>query len=304
MSEVALPSWNDTATRSSIVEFVESVDVPPEERIAVFDNDGTLWSEKPMPVELGFILERLAEMAETGRVAARAPALEGRLRARPRLARRQRSTSTTQGDDGDLKLLLGGVLGAFAGWTVEEYGATSPPSSDREHPTSDRRYRLRLPADGRAAALPGGQRVHQLHRVRRRPGLHAAGRRGPLRHPAGAGRSAARFALDVPRGRRARRRLQVRARLLRRRPGEAGADLEPDRPPPARWPAATPTATSRCCSFAGGASRPALRLLVLHDDAEREFDYTAGAERSLERAKADGWTVVSVKDDWKTVFAP
>ena len=40
--------------------------------------------------------------------------------------------------------------------------------------------------------------------------------------------------------------------------------------------------------YAGGPSRPALRLLVLHDDAEREFDYTAGAERSLDLAKAPG----------------
>ena len=38
--------------------------MPPEERVAVFDNDGTLWCEKPMPIELGFILQRLAEMAE------------------------------------------------------------------------------------------------------------------------------------------------------------------------------------------------------------------------------------------------
>src|SRR5262249_43018257 len=50
--------------------------------------------------------------------------------------------------------------------------------------------------------------------------------------------------------------------------------------------------------YAGG-PRPALRLLVNHDDAEREFAYTAGAEASLERAHADGWTVVSVKDDWE-----
>ena len=47
--------------------------------------------------------------------------------------------------------------------------------------------------------------------------------------------------------------------------------------------------------------RPTLRVLVCHDDAEREFDYTAGAERALERAAADGWTVVSIKDDWITV---
>jgi hypothetical protein len=60
-----LPSWRDTATRQAIVDFVgAAADLPPEERVAVFDNDGTLWCEKPMPVELGFILERLAEMAE------------------------------------------------------------------------------------------------------------------------------------------------------------------------------------------------------------------------------------------------
>jgi hypothetical protein len=55
--------------------------------------------------------------------------------------------------------------------------------------------------------------------------------------------------------------------------------------------------------YAGGRNRPALRLLVLRDDADREFDYTAGAEASLEQAKAQGWTVVSVKNDWATVFA-
>ena len=56
--------------------------------------------------------------------------------------------------------------------------------------------------------------------------------------------------------------------------------------------------------YAGGKGRPGLRLLVLHDDAEREFDYTAGAEKSLETvAAAEGWTVVSVKNDWNTVFA-
>ena len=54
--------------------------------------------------------------------------------------------------------------------------------------------------------------------------------------------------------------------------------------------------------FAGGPTRPGLRLLVLHDDPEREFDYVAGAERSLEQAKAQGWTVVSIKRDWAAVF--
>ena len=54
--------------------------------------------------------------------------------------------------------------------------------------------------------------------------------------------------------------------------------------------------------FAHRRDTPSLRLLVLHDDAEREFEYVAGAERALERAAEGGWTVVSMKDDWATVF--
>jgi hypothetical protein len=53
--------------------------------------------------------------------------------------------------------------------------------------------------------------------------------------------------------------------------------------------------------FAGG-PHPALRVLVLHDDPEREYDYTAGAEVALSRADEEDWTVVSIKRDWATVF--
>ncbi len=56
----------------------------------------------------------------------------------------------------------------------------------------------------------------------------------------------------------------------------------------------------RFCSLP---SRPSLSLLANHDDEKREFAYQAGAEESLNRARKDGWTVVSIKDDWKTVFA-
>jgi hypothetical protein len=48
--------------------------------------------------------------------------------------------------------------------------------------------------------------------------------------------------------------------------------------------------------------KPTLRLLVLHDDPDREFAYTAGAEAALERAALEGWTVVSLKNDWLTIF--
>lgn len=54
--------------------------------------------------------------------------------------------------------------------------------------------------------------------------------------------------------------------------------------------------------FSEQPNRPALRLLVRHDDPDREFDYVAGAEQALELAGTEGWTVVSITDDWATVF--
>jgi phosphoserine phosphatase len=65
-----LPSWNDGPTKKNLVEFVEAVTtqgskdyVKPEERIAVFDNDGTLWSEQPMYFQVLFALEEVKRMA-------------------------------------------------------------------------------------------------------------------------------------------------------------------------------------------------------------------------------------------------
>jgi hypothetical protein len=71
MSTDLLPSWRDRTTKAAIVAFVERVTgkdgsgaVAVEDRVAVFDNDGTLWCEKPTPIQLDFILRRLVEMAE------------------------------------------------------------------------------------------------------------------------------------------------------------------------------------------------------------------------------------------------
>ncbi len=56
--------------------------------------------------------------------------------------------------------------------------------------------------------------------------------------------------------------------------------------------------------FARVEGRPSLRLLILHDDPDREFDYTAGAEDALERARTQSRTIVSAKDDWSTMPSP
>ena len=65
-----LPSWNDTPTKAAVMSFVEKVTqegspdfLKPEDRIAVFDNDGTLWTEQPMYTQLAFIIDRVKAMA-------------------------------------------------------------------------------------------------------------------------------------------------------------------------------------------------------------------------------------------------
>jgi phosphoserine phosphatase len=300
----SLPSWNDTPTRQAIVEFVEQTarDVPVEERIAVFDNDGTLWCEKPMPIELGFILERLAAMADKD------DALKER---QPWKAAHEGDhawlggaiTKHYQGDDGDVKLLIAGVIQAFAGWTVEAYAdAAGKYIRERRHPTLDRgldecgyapmvellRY---LEEHGFTCYIAsGGNRdfmrtfTHDIYAI---PPERIIGSSNGLRfQEEGEGGSVVYLAEpdifdDGP-----VKPVRIWSRIGRRpliAVGNANGDIP-------------------FLRFAGG-DAPALRMLVLHDDAEREFDYTAGAEQALEAAAAGGWTVISVKDDWGTVFA-
>ena len=145
--EQLLASWNDTATRRAIVDFVDTVTedggdgfVAPAERIAVFDNDGTLWVEKPMPIQLDFTLRRLAEMAEED----------------PQLREQQPWKASYEhdfgwlgqamvkhyhGDDGDLRLLLGAAPRAFADLTIEQYATkVADFFRDADHPTLGRPY--------------------------------------------------------------------------------------------------------------------------------------------------------------------
>ena len=85
-----LDSWNDGAAKSTIVDFVARVTkeggrdyVPPAERIATFDNDGTLWCEQPVQVQVFFLADRVKQLA------AKDPSLKER-----RLSRRSSNTTT------------------------------------------------------------------------------------------------------------------------------------------------------------------------------------------------------------------
>ncbi|AQA23890.1 haloacid dehalogenase-like hydrolase family protein [Rhodococcus sp. MTM3W5.2] len=145
---IDLGSWTDGSTRSAIVDFVERVTttggadfVEPADRVAVFDNDGTLWCEKPMPIQLDFTVRRFAEMAAAD------PALQQQ---QPWKAAHEHDlrwlgaamVKHYNGDDGDLKLLMGAVTEAFDSVTVENYDARVRAFfAGADHPTLGRPYR-------------------------------------------------------------------------------------------------------------------------------------------------------------------
>jgi phosphoserine phosphatase len=301
----ALESWSDTATTQVIVDFAETAarDLPPEERVAVFDNDGTLWCEKPMPVELGFILERLAAMAEVD---------ESLREKQPWQAAHEKDYAWLggviekhyAGDDSDVKVLMGGILQAFATQTVDEYATAADAFLDgAPHPTLGRRLRdgwyvpmvelLRfLEGHGFTCFIAsGGSRdfmrtiTDEIYGI---PPERVVGSSFGLAYTDDEhGGSLAYLAEPDVFDDGPAKPVRIWSRMGRR-PVLAGGNSNGDVP---------------MLRFAGGKGRPALRLLVLHDDAEREFDYVKGAEKALDQAKADGWTVVSIKNDWATVFA-
>src|SRR5262249_42859961 len=119
-------SWNDGPARTAITEFVDAVTtdgpefVPHEARVAVFDNDGTLWTEKPMPTQLHFLVKKWRELAHgDASLAARQPyvaALSGDLQWIGAALEKHYA-----GDDDDLKLMIAAVLGVTADRTVDDY---------------------------------------------------------------------------------------------------------------------------------------------------------------------------------------
>jgi phosphoserine phosphatase len=304
-----LSSWNDTGTRAAIVEFVRRAStegdpgyIAPRDRVAVFDNDGTLWCEKPMPIEVGFILHRFAEMCQTD---------ESLRERQPWKAAYEQDhawlgnaiTKHYHGDDNDVKVLMGGIIKAFAGMTVEEYGEAAAAFLEGRHPTIDRDFRdcgylpmielLRYLEDNGFTnyIASGGDRdfmrpiTEEVYGI---PSEHVIGSSNALTYQEDEnGGSVVYLAQPDVFDDGPTKPVRIWSRIGRR-PVLAGGNSNGDIP---------------MLHYAGGPEGRGLRLLVPHDDPDREFDYTAGAEQSLERASADGWTVVSIKRDWATVFA-
>ena len=305
-----LASWRSNATRATIERFVDDVtrtDSPhwlsPDERIAVFDNDGTLWPEKPIVAQLDFTIRRFAELARLDPdLRERQPyksAWEG-----DRSWLNQAVIKHYQGDHADMQTLLAEVPGAFAGVTIEDYqtlardfvDSTNNPHFDRPHIELAYVPMVELiqflAANGFTTYIAsGGERDFMRAFTEQMYGV-------PPERVIGSSIKLAFEELEDS------VRIVYRSELaffddgeekpkniwdrIGRRPVIAGGNSNGD------------IAMMR---FANVPERPSLRLIVRHDDAEREFADEKGAEAALTRATDRGWTIISMRDDWTRVFA-
>ena len=296
-----LESWTDGPTKSAIVDFVaRAVDaVAPEERIAVFDNDGTLWCEKPAYIQLDFLVRRMVEQVA----------------ADPALADKQPYTAAAagylawfgdavtkhyNGDDSDLKLMTGGIFAANATITTDELTARVKAFfADGNHPTL-----------GRAYTACGYAPMIELLRY-----LESFGFTNYI--VSGGGRDFMRPVTTAMYGVPPERVIGSSVGLTFQ-DGELLTTAQPeflnDGPvkPVRIWgrvgrrpilAAGNSNGDIEMLQYTAAGAGPSLALLVHHDDADREFAYTAGAEKALDLAGTHGWTRASMRDDWSTVFS-
>lgn len=301
-----LSGWNEGPVRAAIMAFVEQAvakGVPVAERVAVFDADGTLWCEKPVPVEAVFVLRRLEQMAQVD------PTLR---ESQPWKAAYEHDTGWFNtvitehyaGDDSKVATLLKAIGSAFAGIEVEDFVAQSGAFMRGGKNAELGRGYLQsayapmvellgyLAANGFSTHIVSGSGSDFMRAISQDvfgiPLERVIGSENVLEYTSDAAggrimrKAQLSFLDDGP-----QKPLQIWSHIGRR-PLLAGGNSNGDLP---------------MLDFTRNQDQPTLRLLVLHDDAEREFAYTSGAEKALEGAQARGITVVSMKNDFRTVFA-
>jgi phosphoglycolate phosphatase-like HAD superfamily hydrolase len=305
-----LSFWKDTPTKQAILEFVAAVTdksnakyVPPEERIAVFDNDGTLWCEKPTYIQVGFILQQLTAMAEKD------PSLR---KQQPWQAAYDKDMAWFNdtvvkhyhGDDSKVKVLLGGVLKAFDAMSVGAFGKMAADFMHQaKHPTLDVSYM-------ETTFQPMVELLQYLSAHDFTTYIASASGRDFMRPvtetlygipPERVVGSAVTLAFQT----------NDQGAAIMRQPG---LDFIDDGPAKAvhiwegigRYPifaAGNANGDIPMLQLTEANPHASLCLLVNHDDAIREFDYMAGAEDALKMAQDRSWTVVSVQQDWRNVFS-
>jgi phosphoserine phosphatase len=306
-----LPSWNDTAPKKAIVAFVEkvtrkgSVDfVPVPERIATFDNDGTLWCEQPLPVQLYFALDRVKALAPQ----------------HPEWKDKEPFASLLRGDlkaalAGGDRALLELVMATHTGMTTVEFeqivkdwiATAKHPKTGRLYTEMAYRPMLELLAYLRANhfknfIVSGGGIEFMRPWTERVYGI-------PPEQVVG---SSIKTKFEMRDGKPVLVRLPEVNFNDDKGDKPVGINQHIGRRPVMAF--GNSTGDQQMLEYTQGGSGARFMLLVLHDDAAREYAY--GPARGLpdvklgaftpaldEHAKKDGWTVVSMKDDWKQVFA-
>jgi phosphoglycolate phosphatase-like HAD superfamily hydrolase len=296
-----LPSWNDGKTRQSILAFVQKVTtpgspdfVPVAERIATFDNDGTLWGEKPMYVQLVFALDRVKELAPQ----------------HPEWKTKEPFASLLQGD---LKAALAGgqkaaieiVMATHAGMTTAEFEKIVKDwIATAKHPGTKRLYTKMvyqpmlellayLRANGFKTFIVSGGGIEFM-----RPWADPVYGIPPEQIVGSSIKTKYEMRPDGP--------VLVRlpeVNFIDDKDGKPiGINSHIGRRPIAAFGNSDGDIQMLEWATAGKGAR--LALLVHHTDAEREYAYDQGAVKALDEAQAKGWTVVDMKQDWKVIYPP
>jgi phosphoserine phosphatase len=302
-----LTSWNDGPAKTAILDFVSAVAdeggdryVPPADRIAVLDNDGTLWCEKPAYVQALFILARLREQAEADPALAERPVVKALLA----------GDLAAAAHAGGMEELAGVLLSTHAGLTAEEFATVATDwLAEARHPRFDRLFAdlvyapmlelidLLRGAGFRVFVVTGGG-IEFVRAASER--LYGVG-------PDDVVGSAVQVGFE----RRDGRVVLVREAKLLGSPNEGAPKAINIQSHVGRRPifAAGNSAGDReMLEYTTTGTHPSLAIVIDHDDAEREYAYTGAsvtdpsAEAVTDTAARAGWTVVSIRDDWARVF--
>jgi phosphoserine phosphatase len=299
-----LSSWNDGRPKQAILDFVARVTkqggkdfVPPAARIATFDNDGTLWCEQPMQVQIFFAFDRLAELAKKD------PSMKDRDPFRAFLSRDMKAIAAV-GKQGAFEF----GMATHAGLTADEFDAiASAWFAKAKHPKLGRLF-----ADN--VYQPQLELLAHLRANHFRNFIVSGGGVDLIR-------AFAEEKYGIPRdqviGSSLKSRFEMRdgrAEIVKLAELDSFDDREVKpaniylhigrRPILAFGNSDGDLAMMRYARTGGG---PSLALLLHHDDAAREFAYDREFRLSplveaLDKADDYGLTVVSMKDDWATVF--
>ena len=301
-----LPSWNDGKAKQSIVTFVQRVTtpdskdfVPPAQRVAVFDNDGTLWSEQPMYFQVFFALDRVKQLAPQ----------------HPEWKTQEPFASLLKGDvktalAGGEKALLEIVMATHAGMTTTEFESEVRNwIATARHPVTKKLYTEMvfqpmlevlgyLRANGFRTFIVSGGGIEFM-----RPWAYAVYGVPPDQIVGSSIKTEFKMTPDGP--------VLVRLPQLNFINDKEGKPVGINQyiglRPLAAFGNSDGDLQMLQWTTAGGG--PRFGLLVHHTDGEREWAYDRQSsfghlDKALDEAATRGWTVVDMKNDWKTVYPP